>query len=146
MSGQCHRPQSRCHTLWQDGPKNPAVHVSHDVPAKLDGQLHVPPVVQVPAAEQGVGQDEDCKAIKLRDEVVENGELDDNCVKSLIDSHTISCTDDELVDKTAHRPFESIREFSDSTWRVNEALVAGNEIDAPAPEKFALGNVRSGAF
>jgi hypothetical protein len=122
------------------------VHVSQEAPARLDGHSHIPLVVQVPADEQGVGHDEDCKAIKLRDEVVENGEMDDSCVRSLMDSHTISCANDELMEKATHRPLESIREFRDSTWRVNEAFVVGKESDPPGPEKFALGNVRSGAF
>jgi hypothetical protein len=132
--------------LWQDGPKNPPAHVSQDAPAKLDGHSHVPLVVHVPADEQGVGHEEDCNAIRLRDEVVEKGELDGNWVKSFMESHTINCPDDELVEKAAHRPFESIREFKDITWRVNEAFVGGNENDPPGPEKLALGNVRSGAF
>lgn len=102
--------------------------------------------MQVPADEQGVGHEEDCKAIRLRDEVVEKGEPDGNCAKSFKESHTISCPDDELVEKAAHKPLESIREFRDITWRLNEAFVDGNENDPPGPEKLALGNVKSGAF
>jgi hypothetical protein len=79
---------------------------------KPEEHAHVPLDTQVPLDVQGLGHEEYCKVSILSDEAFENGELGDNCVKSLMDSHAISGTGEESVLNATHRPSIINREFT----------------------------------